>query len=98
VVSNLVDAVVSGGVDVALTCGLVPELAGIAAEVTCTEPLVIGLRPVTPHQLVPFTLQWNPSRVHALAVAQFVCLVLTADLLPGCHTQPDHLRRIERKD
>jgi DNA-binding transcriptional LysR family regulator len=42
---NLVDAVVSGGIDVALTCGLVPEPAGIATEVFCAEPLVIGLRP-----------------------------------------------------
>jgi DNA-binding transcriptional LysR family regulator len=42
---NPADAVVSGGIDVALTCGLVPEPAGIATEVFCAEPLVIGLRP-----------------------------------------------------
>jgi DNA-binding transcriptional LysR family regulator len=182
---NLVDAVVSGGIDVALTCGLVPEPAGIATEVFCAEPLVIGLRPghrlagrdaialselrhevlgtapeglfpawalaqrqalatagitpptaeladtdlaaarwadqpgvdwilltaslaaghtqtvirpVTPRELVPFTLQWNPSRAHTLAVARFVRLVLTADLPPGWHTQPDHLRHIDPKD
>ena len=29
----------------ALTCGLVPELAGITTEVFCAEPLVVGLRP-----------------------------------------------------
>jgi len=182
---NLVDAVASGGIDVALTCGLVPEPVGIATEVFCAEPLMVGLhpghrlagrdaialpelrhevlgaapedlftawsltqrqalaaagitpptaeltdtdltaarwadqpgvdwillipslavghaqtviRPVTPRQLVPFTLQWNPSQAHTPAVARFVRLVLTADLPPGWHTQPDHLRHIEPKD
>jgi hypothetical protein len=56
------------------------------------------IRPVTPRELVPFTLQWNPSRAHTLAVARFVRLVLTADLPPGWHTQPDHLRHIDPKD
>lgn len=33
------------------------------------------IRPVTPRQLVPFTLQcWNPSRMHTIAVARFVPL------------------------
>jgi DNA-binding transcriptional LysR family regulator len=179
---NLLDAVVSGDIDVALTCGLVPEPAGVASEVFCAEPLLVGLRPghrlasrdtialselghevlgtapqalfpawaltqrqaldtagiappaieladtdlaaicwadqpdidwillipslaaaraqtvirpVAPRQLVPFTLQWNPSRVHTMAVARFVHCVLAADLPPGWHTQPDHLHHTE---
>ena len=42
---NLLDAVVTGDIDVALTCGLVPEPAGVASEVFCAEPLLVGLRP-----------------------------------------------------
>jgi DNA-binding transcriptional LysR family regulator len=42
---DLLDAVVSGDIDVALTCGAVPEPAGVATEVFCAEPLVVGLRP-----------------------------------------------------
>ncbi len=179
---TLLDAVVTGDIDVALTCGLIPAPAGVAAEVFCAEPLLVGLRPghrltsreavalpelahevlgtapqalfpawalaqrqalaaagvdppatelsgadlaairwadqpgidwillipsltqshtetvirpVTPRQLMPFTLQWNPSRAHTMAVARFVHRALTADLPPGWHTQPDHLRHIE---
>jgi DNA-binding transcriptional LysR family regulator len=175
---SLVEAVAAGDVDVSLTCGPVPESAGIATEVFCGEPLVVGLRPdhrlagrdsialhelahdvlgtapqalfpawalaqrqaldtagiappsveladtdlaatrwadqrdidwvllipslavahgqtvirpVAPRQLVPFTLQWNPSRAHTMAVARFVHCALAADLPPGWHTQPDHL-------
>ena len=178
----LLDAVVTGDIDVALTCGPVPELAGIATEVFCAEPLVVGLRPdhrlasrdtialselahevlgtapealfpawaltqrqaldtagiappateladtdlaairwadqrdidwillipslaaahtqtvirpVAPRQLVPFTLQWNPSRAHTMAAARFVHCALAADLPPGWHTQPDHLHHTE---
>jgi hypothetical protein len=50
---------------------------------------------VTSRQLMPFTLQWNPSRVHTIAVARFVHCALTADLPPGWHTQPDHLHHTE---
>jgi DNA-binding transcriptional LysR family regulator len=179
---KLLDAVVTGDIDVALTCGLVPEPARIATEVFCAEPLLVGLRPdhrlasrelvalselahdvlgtapealfpawaltrrqaldtagiappaieladtdlaairwadqpdidwillipslaaahtqtvirpVAPRQLVPFTLQWNPSRAHTIAVARFVHCALAADLPPGWHTQPDHLRHTE---
>jgi DNA-binding transcriptional LysR family regulator len=179
---KLLDAVVSGAIDVALSCGSVPEPAGIATEVFCAEPLLVGLRrghrlagrdavalsdlaqevlgiapealfpawalaqrqalaaagvtpqaieltdtdlaaarwadqpgvdwillipslaathrqtvfrPVAPCQLVPFALQWNPSRAHTMAVARFVRFALTADLPPGWHTQPDHLRHTE---
>jgi hypothetical protein len=53
------------------------------------------IRPVTPRQLVPFTLQWNPSRAHTMAVARFVRCALSADLPPGWYTQPDHLRHTE---
>jgi DNA-binding transcriptional LysR family regulator len=42
---KLLDAVATGGIDVALTCGPLPEPAGIATEVFCAEPLVVGLRP-----------------------------------------------------
>ena len=42
---NLLDAVVTGDIDVALTCGPVPEPAGVATEVFCAEPLLVGLRP-----------------------------------------------------
>ena len=179
---ELLDAVATGDIDVALTCGPVPEPAGTATEVFCAEPLMVGLRPshrlasrdtialpelahevlgtapealfpawalaqrqaldtagiappaieladtdlaatrwadqrdidwillipslaaahtqtiirpVTPRQLVPFTLQWNPSRAHTMAVARFVHCALAADLPPGWHTQPDHLYHTE---
>jgi DNA-binding transcriptional LysR family regulator len=42
---KLLDAVATGGIDVALTCGPLPGPAGIATEVFCAEPLVVGLRP-----------------------------------------------------
>jgi DNA-binding transcriptional LysR family regulator len=179
---KLLDGITTGDIDVALTCGPVAQPTGIATEVFCAEPLVIGLRPdhrlasrdtialaelahevlgiapeplfpawaltqrqaldtagiapptieladtdlaairwadqrdvdwlllipslaaahtetvirpVAPRQLVPFTLQWNPSRAHTLAVARFVHCALAADLPPGWHTQPDHLRHTE---
>ena len=179
---DLLGAVATGDIDVALTCGPVSEPAGIATEVFCAEPLVVGLRPshrlasrdtialsdlahevlgtapealfpawalaerqaldtagiappaieladtdlaairwasqrdidwillipslaaahtqtvirpVAPRQLVPFTLQWNPSRVHTMAVARFVHCTLAADLPPGWYTQPDHLHHTE---
>jgi len=176
---GLTAALISGGIDVAITCGLIPAPAGTANEVFCAEPLLVGLRPdhrlagqdtvsladlahdvlgttsadlfpawalsqrqalqtagisppavdltetdlaatrwadqpevewillipslaaahtgtavrpVEPGQLVPFTLQWNPDRAHTTAVARFVQAALTAELPPGWHTQPDHLR------
>jgi hypothetical protein len=48
--------------------------------------------PVEPEQVVPFTLQWNPSRAHTMAVARFVHAALTAELPDGWRTLPDHLR------
>jgi DNA-binding transcriptional LysR family regulator len=53
------------------------------------------IRPVEPAQLVPFTLQWNPSRAHTTAVARFVHTALTAEPPPGWRTQPDHLHHRE---
>jgi DNA-binding transcriptional LysR family regulator len=175
---TLADALLTGGVDVALTCGLIPTPDGIATEVFCAEPLLVGvrpdhrlahcdtialselahdvlgsapealfpawalaqrqaldtagitpptidladndlaatrwadqpgigwilltgslaaahtgtvIRPAEPIQLVPFTLQWNPSRAHTTAVARFVHHALTADPPSGWRTQPDHL-------
>jgi DNA-binding transcriptional LysR family regulator len=34
----------AGDIDVAMTCGLVPEAAGVANEVFCAEPLLVGVR------------------------------------------------------
>jgi DNA-binding transcriptional LysR family regulator len=182
---TLLGAVQAGDIDVALTCGLVPEPAGIASEVFCAEPLLVGLRPdhrlasraavtlsdlehevlgtapealfpawalsqrqaldaagiappaieladtdlaatrwadqpdidwillipslaaahtqtlirpVAPRQLVPFTLQWNPSQAHTIAAARFVRCALAADLPPGWYTQPGHLHHCEPDD
>jgi DNA-binding transcriptional LysR family regulator len=178
----MTDALTSGRIDVAITCGLIPAPEGIANEVFGAEPLLVGLRPghrlagreaialrdlahdvlgttsadlfpawalsqrqalelagigpptvgltdtelaatrwadqpgidwillipslaaahtatvirpAEPAQLVPFTLQWNPSRAHTAAVARFVHAVLTAELPPGWRTQPDHLHHRE---
>jgi DNA-binding transcriptional LysR family regulator len=41
----LTSAVASGEVDVAITCGLIPEPDGVVGEVFCAEPLLVGLRP-----------------------------------------------------
>jgi DNA-binding transcriptional LysR family regulator len=176
---DLVRSVAEGSIDVALTCGLIPQADGVVGEVFCGERLLVSLRkdhrlaardtvtladlahdvlgvpsdslfpawalaqrqalataaitppsvvlaatdlaaatwtaqpeiewvlmtrsvlaaapgtvavPVTPEQLVPYTLQWNPDRARTAAVARFVRLVLTADVPPGWHSQPGHLR------
>jgi DNA-binding transcriptional LysR family regulator len=47
--------------------------------------------PVDPCQLVPFTLQWKPSRASTAAVARFVQAVLIADLPPGWQSLPGRL-------
>lgn len=41
----LAAGVAEGTIDVALTCGLVPEVPGVVREVFCAEPLLVGLRP-----------------------------------------------------
>jgi DNA-binding transcriptional LysR family regulator len=45
---NLKAALGTGEIDVAITCGLIPELETIASEVFCAEPLLVGLRPEHP--------------------------------------------------
>jgi hypothetical protein len=49
------------------------------------------IRPVASGQLVPFTLQWNPSRAYTMAVSRFVQAALTAELPARWRTLPDHL-------
>ena len=66
---------------------LIPSLAAAHTQTI--------IRPVTPRQPVPFTLQWKPDRVHTIAVARFVHCALAADLPPGWYTQPDHLHHTE---
>ncbi len=41
---TLLHAVADGAVDVAITCGVLPESDGVANEVFCAEPLLVGLR------------------------------------------------------
>lgn len=41
----MADALTGGRIDVAITCGLPPASRGIASEVFCAEPLLVGLRP-----------------------------------------------------
>jgi DNA-binding transcriptional LysR family regulator len=53
------------------------------------------VRPVTPLQLVPFVLQWNPERAQTPAVARFVNAAVTVEPPPGWHTQPGHLHHRE---
>jgi DNA-binding transcriptional LysR family regulator len=43
--TDLMHAVAAGDVDMAITCGLLPERDGIANEVFCSQPLLVGLRP-----------------------------------------------------
>jgi DNA-binding transcriptional LysR family regulator len=38
-------AVAAGDIDVAITCGIIPEPAGVVGEVFAAEPLLAGLRP-----------------------------------------------------
>jgi DNA-binding transcriptional LysR family regulator len=42
---TLLGAVADGSIDVAITCGGLPEREGVANEVFCSEPLLVGLRP-----------------------------------------------------
>ncbi|MUL77023.1 LysR family transcriptional regulator [Mycolicibacterium sp. CBMA 226] len=41
---DMTRAIASGDVDVAMTCGLPPEPAGVITEIFCSEPLLVGLR------------------------------------------------------
>ena len=51
--------------------------------------------PVTPAQLVPFTLQWCPDRAETAAVGRFVGAALSGSLPPGWRTLPGHRRHGE---
>ena len=42
---HLTSAIADGVIDVAITCGLVPDPGGVVGEVFCAEPLLVGLRP-----------------------------------------------------
>lgn len=63
---------------------------------TTASMAAVGLttptRPVCPAQVIPYTLQWNPSRAANAAVGRFVHLALTAHVPAGWVTLPDHLR------
>jgi DNA-binding transcriptional LysR family regulator len=50
------------------------------------------IRPVSPAQVVPYTLQWNPARAATPAVGRFVHSALSVDVPPGWSIQRDHLR------
>ena len=38
-------AVAAGDIDVAITCGIIPEPAGVVGEIFAAKPLLAGLRP-----------------------------------------------------
>lgn len=40
---KLVAALAAGDIDVAITCGYIPEPEATASEVFCAEPLLVGL-------------------------------------------------------
>ena len=63
---------------------LIPSLSALHGDT--------AVRPVTPPQLVPFTLQWCPDRAETAAVGRFVDVALTCPLPPGWRTLPSHRR------
>jgi len=72
---SLTEALLSGQVDAAMTCGLIPAPEGTANEVFCAEPLLVGLRP--DHRLAG-------RDVVALAdLARDVLGITPADLFPA---------------
>ncbi len=71
---GLIDALATGDVDVAITCGLLPEPDDTASEVFCGEPLLVGVR--QDHRLA--------DRQHvALAELSNDVLGTPADLFPA---------------
>ena len=72
---GLTDALVSGRIDVAITCGLIPATEGTAGEVFCAEPLLVGLRPG--HRLA------GRPAVALSDLAHDVLGTLSADLFPA---------------
>jgi DNA-binding transcriptional LysR family regulator len=71
----LADGLISGRIDVAITCGLIPAPEGIANEVFCAEPLLVGLRP--DHRLA------GQGAVALKDLAQDVLGSTSADLFPA---------------
>ena len=71
----MTDALVSGRIDVAITCGLIPAPEGIANEVFCAEPLLVGLRPG--HRLT------GQDTVALRDLAHDVLGLASADLFPA---------------
>jgi DNA-binding transcriptional LysR family regulator len=59
--------------------------------------LMTPTRPVRPARVLPYTLQWNPSRAANAAVGRFVHVALTADVPAGWVMLADHLRH-QRQD
>jgi DNA-binding transcriptional LysR family regulator len=59
---GLTDALISGLIDVAITCGLIPAPEGVANEVFCAEPLLVGLRPG--HRLANQNVAALPDLAH----------------------------------
>jgi DNA-binding transcriptional LysR family regulator len=72
---SAVSDLTSGRVDVVITCGLIPAPDGIANEVFCAEPLLVGLRPE--HRLAA-----QPA-VALTDLAHDVLGTTPADLFPG---------------
>ncbi len=70
-----------------------PDVAWVlmSPSVLAAAPGTVAV-PVSPEQLVPYTLQWNPDRAQTATVARFVRLALTSDVPPGWRSQPGHLR------
>jgi DNA-binding transcriptional LysR family regulator len=71
----LADALICGRIDVAITCGLIPAPEGVANEVFCAEPLLVGLRP--DHRLA------GRDAVALKDLAQDVLGTTPADLFPA---------------
>ena len=71
----MTDALISGRIDVAITCGLIPAPEGIANEVFCAEPLLVGLRPG--HRLA------SQNTIALLDLAHDVLGTSSADLFPA---------------
>lgn len=62
---DLIDAIASDQVDVAITCGVPPNPVGVIGKTFCSEPLLVGVRPTHPFadrpavalaDLAPYTL------------------------------------------
>ena len=72
----MTDGLISGRIDVAITCGVIPAAEGVANEVFCAEPLLVGLRPG--HRLA------GQDTVALQDLAHDVLGTTSADLFPAC--------------